>query len=338
MKSSFLNPVLLALALSASIAAYGEGVGRLHLKVDLRIEAVLLDEARIILLPENGEAKLMENLGTSIDFDLDLGTSYLIEFQRPGCVSRQLMVDTRVAGNASVTSLIAQANMKLVIPKRGQDFEFDGPVGYIYFNETAGSFLYHTDYRAVGEQYMVDRMNTEREHFARPDALVVVPKRGYVIHPGYEYGTKVATGVNNAPLVHRTGRHTPEDEFIQFTEKAPFAILVTPPEASVALSIPAPIAPMAAVSEPAQPIAASVMDVHTINEELIVSRSRIIKEVKVLRDGRTSTYRKVTERYGAVYYFKDGVSCSEHVYRFGTSPDHQKEIPVAKSAEVTCSR
>ena len=337
MRNSLFTPVLCTLALAASTMAYGEEVGRLHLKVDLQIEAILLDEARIILLPENGEATLLENIGTMFDLNLDLGTSYLIEFQRPGCVSRQLMVDTRITGNATVTSLIARAKMKLVVPKRGQDFEFDGPVGYIYFNEATGSFLYHSDYRVVGAQFMIDRMNTEREHFAQPDALVVVPKRGYIIHPDYEFGTKVSTGVNNAPMVHRTGREKSEGQFIQVAEVAPDVTPVTQPDAPIA-SVTLPVAPITGTAASMPMITASVMDTPFINEELIVSRSRIIKEVKVAREGRTATYRKVTERYGAVYYFKDGVSCSEYVFQFGTTSDPQPAFPSTKCTEVTCRR
>lgn len=341
MKTSLLTTLVLALAMVVSTVAHGEGVGRLNLKVDLTIEAVLLGEARIILLPQNGDATLMENIGTTINFNLDLGTTYLIEFQRPGCVTRQLMVDTRVTGNAAVTSLIALAKMKLVVPKRGQDFEFSGPVGYIYFNEAAGAFLYHTDYRVVGERFMVDRMNVERKHFAQPDALVVVPKRGYITHPDYEYGTKVANGVNNAPLVHRTGRDKSEDHFIQEVEVAPVAATVAQPvapvEAPVAaatLHVASHVAPITTVAAP-KSITASVMEEPLINEELTVSRLRIIKDVRILRDGRTETYRKVTERYGAVYYFKDGVSCSEYVYKSGTVPIAQPALPCT---QVTCSR
>ena len=309
--------------------------------MDLTIEAVLLDKARIILLPQQGEAELLENIGRTIQFNLDLGTTYLIEFQRPGCVSRQLLVDTRVPGNAAVTSLIALAKMKLVVPKRGQDFEFSGPVGYIYFNEAAGAFLYHTDYRVVGERSMVDRMNVERKQFALPDALVVVPKRGYITHPDYEYGTKVANGVNNEPLVHLTGRERSEDHFRQNVEVASIVTLVAQPVAPVetpvaaaTLQVASHVAPIAPVEAPAF-ISASVIAEPLINEELTVSRLRIIKDVKVLRDGRTETYRKVTERYGAVYYFKDGVSCSEHVYQYGIAPLVQPALPCD---QVSCRR
>ncbi|MBK7295214.1 MAG: hypothetical protein IPI91_00430 [Flavobacteriales bacterium] len=292
MKNTLLIPAILMIALATSTLAHGEGAGNLQLKVDLQIEAILLDEARIILLPENGETTLLENIGTTIDLDLDLGTAYLIEFQRPGCVSRQLMVDTRVPGITTVTSFAVLANMKLVVPKRGQDFEFDGPVGYIYFNEVAGAFIYHTDLRVVGEQAMIGRMSTERERFAQSDAVVVLPKRGYIIHPDYEYGTKVTTGMINAPMVHLTTREKSEDQFTQIAEVVPVA--------AVTLHVPAPVAPIAAVVELTPTATLAVMFDPSITEELTVSRARVIKDVTVSRAGRTSMYRKVTEHYGAV--------------------------------------
>ncbi|MFZ1333548.1 MAG: hypothetical protein WAR83_15245 [Flavobacteriales bacterium] len=330
MKNTLLTPAFLTLALATSTLAHGERVGNLHLKVDLHIEAILLDEARIILLPENGETTLMENIGTAIDFDLDLGTAYLLEFQRSGCVSRQLMVDTRVPRNVAVTSFTSLANMKLVVPKRGQDFEFDGPVGYIYYNEEAGAFLFHTDFRVVGEQAMIDRMSTERERFAQADAVVVLPKRGYIIHPDYEYGTKVTTGVNNAPMVHRTSHEKSGEQLAQVEELAPVPM--------VALSVPAPVAPIAKVVEAIPTRTPIVMFDPSISEELTVTRARVIKDVTVSREGRTTTYRKVTEHYGAIFFFKNGVSCSEYVYQFGTAPVSQPAFPTMKCNELTCSR
>ena len=57
------------------------------------------------------------------------------------------------------------------------------------------------------------------------------------------------------------------------------------------------------------------------NEEMLVEPSRVTTVVKVAIGAHTNEYRKVTHKWGAQFYFKNGATCTEEIYEREASSD-----------------
>ncbi len=59
----------------------------------------------------------------------------------------------------------------------------------------------------------------------------------------------------------------------------------------------------------------TIMNMGTYREEeLQVEKLRVTKIVRLYEAGHLTEYRRVENSYGPVYYFCDGLSCSQHEY------------------------
>ncbi|HQV51481.1 MAG: hypothetical protein IPI00_04575 [Flavobacteriales bacterium] len=62
------------------------------------------------------------------------------------------------------------------------------------------------------------------------------------------------------------------------------------------------------------------------NEDLIVEPSKVIKLITYETAGVETEYRKVTHKWGGVFYFKSGVSCSQEIFDRETFEEADEQI------------
>ena len=105
-------------------------------------------------------------------------------------------------------------------------------------------------------------------------------------------------------------------------------VVADPEMAVVVLVVPLPVdAPMIASAPSIAPLlAAHVAYVITPSasigreEELVVDANRVTTIIRILfQDGRSTEYRRVSSRWGNVYFFKDGLNVPEGMYEAGVA-------------------
>ena len=254
-----------------------------------------------------------------------LGSSYLIEFQHPGCVSRQLMFDTRVPnGIIFEEDPVFETILNLEMPSEGQQFEFLALWATCITKRLRHHFRFHRDYKMFGEQTMLDRMTQARIDFPAVDVPVVLANVGYTTHPGYEYGDLVLTTESVAPKVHLTGAQKLDDRpQIIDEKKGPIHDQVLE---KVEVVFVKERQPEPEIDHPRKEIelpVLAVLDPGTAKcesrEVITKSHLRIIKDLFIVDEGQERQYRKVVHRYGDVHFFCNGSSCSKSMYVIATT-------------------
>ena len=87
-------------------------------------------------------------------------------------------------------------------------------------------------------------------------------------------------------------------------------------------------------TRPARPVSRMEQDdvpehlrpVSVRNEDLIVEPSRVTKLITYETAGVGTEYRKVTHKWGGVYYFKDGISCSQEIFDRETFQEDEPQL------------
>ncbi|MBK8497994.1 MAG: hypothetical protein IPL52_04050 [Flavobacteriales bacterium] len=50
------------------------------------------------------------------------------------------------------------------------------------------------------------------------------------------------------------------------------------------------------------------------SEDLVVDGGKVTTIVRLESEGKTTEYRRVYHKWGGVFYFKDGATCTQQVY------------------------
>lgn len=290
------------------------------LKLDgkLLIKGMPLDGARLIVVSNGKETRtITEHLGRFM-LDLELQDRYLMSFERPGCVSKQLLFDTYVPeGHAGTRDFQFPFQVTLDAAMAGQ-LEYAGPVGYIHFDERSGDFGYSTDYRIAKDPVLTRKLGQAQAELevARPVAAPTAP----VVSVGTTWPS--GAGTYAAKAAWSTERVAPT-----VSRVAPMVHV---------LEAPAHQAPVAAagpeVAKEAEAMAMAVgagvpsgtgPEVHWSHEVQVEPR-HVITIITRESEGRKSVYRRVAGYYGGVTYFRNGQPCSAEVYEreTGELPAH----------------
>lgn len=304
------------------------------LRVDgiLRVKGMPLSGARLIILEQDGAMEVMERGLERFERELPLHTAVLFTFERNGCVTKQLYFDTHVPGeDMGFAPFSFPFKVTLEPPPDGQRFEYAGPVGYIRYYPERHDFGYDTDYKRLADPVLAERMRGVMTRLgapvplASPNAVSVADVAG-TANEAWEtnaFNELVPTMATRETLVHPTGtmeRTVPAA--IEGPPEGPALPVIVPFLASGASPVgPPSMAPedtgdgtaasgMRDLSSPAVPLVER-------SEELIVEKRWVIKIVRLTSNGTTEEYRRVQHHFGAVYYFRNGGTCSEWVYEHG---------------------
>ncbi len=342
--------VLLSTTLVASALAAEALPSTLELRVDgmVKVKGGELEGARAIIAADDAGTVVLDNGLVHFTYALRLQTRYLFSFEKEGYVTKQVLFDTRVPVEfLSLAPYVFPFQVTLERPPNGSQVEYVGPVGFVRFMPEQEDFGYDTDYRMKDAQPLFERI---REfHIAELDMRLVA---SHVSSPGTRLPapaetmptlTAVEEEPTAAPAALDVRRPILEPREV---ERA----AVTPANAPLSLPVPPPIpvptvvaAPivkpstsrprMEATPLPERRLRPAEGKATTITptlprpelkfendrlEQLFIEPTRVSTVVYIKQGGEVVEYRRVAHRFGPVFFFRNGQSCTARQYEAET--------------------
>jgi hypothetical protein len=317
--------------------ARGEGLADRSavLNVDgiVKVKGLPLEGARMKMMERDGELEVMDKGLAHFARELPLQTAILMVFEREGCVTKQLYFDTHVPSEAvDLAPFSFPFQVTLEALPDGQQFEYAGPVGYIRYYPERQDFGYDTDYSRKADPILAQRMELATTNLvtSSPSATpttapaVALSKPEPEVEDTSAFHVLVPTRSSHGTLVHPTGNSSINNAAGPLPA-SPVVDRPAPPPAPkpvvTEIRKETPPAPSAiAEDQPREQWEAPPPSPGATgrNEELIVEKNRVTTIVRITNDGHVDEYRRVSHYFGAVYYFKNGQSCTDLVYEQGT--------------------
>lgn len=303
---------------------------------------------RLTVMPGSTAAYILTPSTSHLVLDLPVDETYLLTFEHPGCVTKQLYVDATVPIELRGNDF--DFPLKVVLERHSIPFTYAGPVGFIFYEHRITDFSYSTDHSiSVSEQFAA-RMsvmkaggNDPRAARSGYTASTTDPRLGTTEAPTMtpEWGTLAPTVATVAPKVHRLAMNASVAHRPESPPPPPVPLELRPPPV-VRASTAAPNVPVKAVvtALPAASTATAVKkgdDSHhasmdplpvrapesspspAFTYDVVVEPQRITTIIRIHHITQHSTeFRRVVHRFGGVYYFQDGRSISAHSYDQGT--------------------
>ena len=310
------------------MCALAFGSSPLRLDGILIVKGLPLDGAQVIVLTKDGEAQVLTEGLSHFTLSLDLQKDYLVSFERPGCVSKQLRFNTNVpAERLNAEGFRFPFQVTLEPAPDGQRMEYAGPVGYIHFDQKLNDFSYSTDYRVLKETFLAEQLElvqtqlrpklppvTSRVAAPANEELLVESTRSHTrVEPAkplgpYEMMAPVVS--RTPPMVHVLGSsEVPSPPAVMRSEPTPAPVVdhvnAIPPTRT-------PEKPVKAVVSP-QPL--TVDEATGVEKEVQVDSLRVITITRFQKGTDTKEYRRVVSYYGGTTYFCNGSACSENTYQ-----------------------
>lgn len=322
-----------------------EGQGRLALDGILKVRGGDLVGARMVMVDHLGHSVVLTTGLSRFSLSLELNSEYLLEFSQEGCVTKQVLVDTRVpTGDYVFRNYGFPFQVTLQAPRQGQAYEYEGPVARVHFVPAIDDFGYDTDYRVKPMPALAKAMVDARtalaadapvsaapvaEKVPEPSAIqdplpAMVPATGLVTvneplkaaertpveEPPVSQEPPTPSTVVPEAVIGAQAAEVPAEEAEDALVDAPPAFVRQPPPARAPRPKPkpAPVRP----SEPISPVTISghvLMDSDR-EEAVVVEHLRVTRIVRIIEEGRVVEYRRVTPRYGSTVHFRNGVACS----------------------------
>lgn len=322
---------LLTAAALVQIQAIRANTAQLHLDGIVIVKQLPLDGTKVIVVDREGPSTVITRDLRHFSLPLDLDRTYLLSFEREGCVTKQLLFDTKVPERYMASAPFSfPFQVTLEQPPADAPFAYAGPVGFVRFYDDIKDFGYDTDYSIARDAVLVQRLDLAREGASPAPATAQTLKAAPLPAPvpsadapqgAFEELAPTLTEV--PPLVHNTGNTS--------ATVAPLQHVPIARPASLPRSMPKPApAPLAAPAAPpltsssallASPTtaqrtapAARVLDDQARSEQLIVEPRRVTTVIRLTQNGHTTEYRRVAHDYGAVYFFRNGESCAEYTF------------------------
>ncbi len=330
-----LHSVLYLVMLIAAPHAISAARGTLYADCILQIKGAQRTGTTITVMPGGSPAYVLSPTTNRFMLELPLDETYLITFEHPDRVTKQLYFDTTVPVEHHAADF--DFPLKVVLEHERNDFTYAGPVGYIHYEHSITDFSYETDYTVKMNGSFLERMEVLHRTGADPMGVpepLASPERAHppvVEDPGpIEPGTTLAPVLSRVPprvqrpVIEPVEPHIPQGSLEE---------IVVEPVVSDARKLPEPKTPVHHIprnvptarpqplpEEDPAPVRANVQR----EEEQFVESSRVTTIVRYRWDhGRTLEFRRVVHHYGAVFYFQDGQSIPEHRYADGVDNEPQ---------------
>lgn len=286
--------------------------------------------ARAVIVSDDSMAMVLREGLSHFTHAFQLQTRYLISFEREGCVTKQILFDTHVpAEYLGFAPFSFPFEVTLAPPPAGIMFEYAGPVGFVRFMVELEDFGYDTDYRIKSDPPLQERL---REFRISETGSAIVAARSArstsgphleepASSPDIRDDDVLAPMLSRVPpLVHLVLRPGEVMSRLVPVRVATTPDLVAAPEpvqaAPASRSLPRPLA--------LQPPAPQLMQEAAIEEaadmreeELLIETRRVTTIVRIRRRGELLEFHRVVHQYGAVFFFKNGQSCTELQYTAG---------------------
>lgn len=330
-----MKPVRKVVGWMAAMACSSLASGHAVLNVDgiLIVKRMPLEGARMIVVSKEGDAEVRTEGLAHFTLSMELGRTYLLSFERPGCMSKQLLFNTAVPeADMGPSGFTFPFQVTLEPAHAAERVQYAGPVGFIRFDAQTDAFGFSTDYRIAKDDALMARLEQVRgEHPGEEAVPLVLPVdtagigkavRGAV--PATRPDGEGRFAGPEGQLAPTVGRVAPMVHVLESTRQPAWAAKedvrssfvwpdVVPPSAvevqKGAADSPAVEGPKGVVQE---------QHARVISEEVESDHLHVITTTKVEQDGKAEVYRRVAGYYGGVTFFRDGYPCSEFTYREGT--------------------
>lgn len=311
---------VIVLAAGVLLPARVEANG-LRLDGKLIVKGMPMEGARVIVVSHDKEPEVLTGNLSHFTLTLDLHKDYLLSFERPGCMSKQLQFSTKLPTGAVVRVFDFPFQVTLEAALPGGHMEYAGPVGYIQYDGRLNDFGYNTDYRVQQDAVLSERLEKARGEL-----------RATSLSGG---GNPVALASTAAPAV--AGKPVPPVEArrsapVAGKEQTAPSVRLTPPMVHV-LDRTEPRNPARKAEEvqpaPVPPPEPSVVNDGPVDDgrsalglasEVQVDPLHVTTIVTRVDGDRKVEYRRVASYYGSVTYFCNGRPCSAEVYYKGVKP------------------
>lgn len=140
-RNSNLLRILAVITLAAALlSATAADKGTLMLDAKFAVEEGNLSGAIVTVYKDNVKMQEITESLRHFALDLDLGHSYLLSFAKPGCVTKELLLDAHTPAHfaASHFSFLFQVTLKA----RNGDYAYDAPVAVIHYDGEERGFSY----------------------------------------------------------------------------------------------------------------------------------------------------------------------------------------------------
>lgn len=287
----------------------------------LRVEGMSLEGARVIVVGGLGGPVVLDRALDQFSLDLELNAVYLCSFERPGCVGKELLIDTHLpAADAGRTDFTFPLKVALSPPPLGRFFAYEGPVGRIRYDERVRDFRFDTSYRTGRDEVLEDRLAEARAtaEAGLPEQTRMPAKRGRKAaaqpmnreQETMEVFTTLAPTVGlTAPLVQ--GTHG-------FADTGTAHVLPHHPDELPLEPVDEPVLVMAtALPKAIGEASGTPVDAGLNTMEVHAGKLMLITIVRVNKGDVQDEYRRVVSYYGGATYFKNGMACSALTYLLG---------------------
>lgn len=136
--------------------------GLLHADGLLTVQGAEIADASITVVPANGSAYALNKGTQKFVLELDLNNTYLVIFEHPRCLTKQLYFDTRVPDDYKMDHYNFPFEVVLEVEVQVETKEYVGPVGYIKYMDLVNDFGYETDYTLKIDEKLKEKMTELR--------------------------------------------------------------------------------------------------------------------------------------------------------------------------------
>ena len=316
----------------------------------LRIDGILrtpgnsLEGAQVSVLRDTRPVAVLTKGLARFSMRLDLQHTYLLTFEREGCITKQLYFDTRVPAvelmNAPFTF-----PFKVTLEDRSPESNarYVGPVGFVRYDKALKDFDYDKNYDMLHDliadptTYAIVpaapvaplklAITTEKPrldpHISTVEAIT--PER---ILASTMIDPRIASPIMTAtipevrtiipgrrmvqPFIDATLAQDEANGGVEFT--AIHTNARGHNDIRIAVAKPKRVGHDEAHRKGTSLFTSAPVLPDGRTEELIVDRLRVITIIHITTNGHTKEYRRVSHRYGQVFFFVDGSPCSSQVF------------------------
>ncbi len=176
--------------------------GLLHADGILTVNGGNVADATVTITPAHAPSYKLSKV-KQFTLELELNSSYMVTFEHPDCLTKQLYFETKVPVDYQLDEYHFPFEVVLEVERDNERQAYVGPVGYIRYMDLVNDFDYETDYTLKIDERIKERMETERTVGSNPTALKTATERT----PAVGTSTVLPTeGVGNSdPAVIRVG-------------------------------------------------------------------------------------------------------------------------------------
>lgn len=341
MRTTITLPAIIGAVLIHASTSMAHTGGEQVLFIDgkIRTEGTSMDLVQVRVERDGQFVRAFSGTSGRMQMLLDLQWTYVLTFEREGCMSKALLFDTHVPFDGlDAAPFNFPFKVTLEVNKLGEEFRYAQPVGYIRYYRDKQDFDYDTNYALDRDPLVREQLSTRRVfNFSGaapalvPIASAASPATTAVAGPAESITPETlvrdvaieALGIREirsprSPLLNRNkslikGRAVEQIpvsfERVAFTREATTKIV-----ADVPARTSRPVVTRVVRIPPPERVV--LPDGRT--EELVVDQNHILKIIRITKAGYTREYRRVTHRYGQVDHFCTGTSCSETSYMAAT--------------------